>query len=138
MRELAALSVTFHTQLVKAAVKDAAKAIKDAKVTGTITVTGHTDSTASDSYNLDLSRRRAEPLGQGAQGFQRGPVFGREDVGQNGGAARDLGEEVDGGEGVGLAGSRPSGPTARADSSSGPTTSSTRPACGPTACRDCA
>lgn len=46
----------------KATVKDAAKAIKDAKVTGTITVTGHTDSTASDSYNLDLSRRRAESV----------------------------------------------------------------------------
>lgn len=38
---------------------------------------------------LELGRRD-----QGAQGFQRGPVFRREDVGQNVGAARDLGLAV--------------------------------------------
>lgn len=30
-----------------------------AGTSGTVTVTGHTDSTASDAYNLDLSNRRA-------------------------------------------------------------------------------
>ena len=39
-----------------------AKTIKDAKVTGTITITGHTDSTASDRYNLALSTRRAKAV----------------------------------------------------------------------------
>lgn len=37
----------------------AAKRITAAGTAGTIIVTGHTDNTASDAYNLDLSRRRA-------------------------------------------------------------------------------
>lgn len=40
-------------------IAEAAKQITAAGSTGTITVTGHTDSNAGEAYNLDLSKRRA-------------------------------------------------------------------------------
>lgn len=36
--------------------------IVDSEATGTVTVTGHTDSTGTHTYNLDLSRRRADAV----------------------------------------------------------------------------
>ena len=39
-----------------------AQEIVDRQPTGTVTVTGHTDSTGTDAYNLDLSQRRADAV----------------------------------------------------------------------------
>ena len=43
-------------------IEAAAERIKDADVSGTITVTGHTDSEGAGDYNQDLSERRAESV----------------------------------------------------------------------------
>lgn len=50
------------TSKAKQEIAAAAKAIKGADVSGTITVIGHTDSSGSDSHNQDLSERRAESV----------------------------------------------------------------------------
>lgn len=50
------------TGKAKKEIKAAAKTIKDAEVTGTITVTGHTDSDGAANYNQDLSERRAQSV----------------------------------------------------------------------------
>lgn len=47
------------TSKASAIIAEAAKQVTAAGSSGTITVTGHTDSNASDAYNLDLSKRRA-------------------------------------------------------------------------------
>ena len=47
------------TPTAKTVIAKTAQQIKNATTTGTITVTGHTDSTANDAYNLELSTRRA-------------------------------------------------------------------------------
>lgn len=44
------------------AVIDEAVVALQARAPGTVLVTGHTDSTASDAYNLDLSQRRADAV----------------------------------------------------------------------------
>ncbi len=41
---------------------DAAKKITDDGATGTLSITGHTDSDGSDSHNMDLSTRRAQAV----------------------------------------------------------------------------
>ncbi|MBR7742642.1 OmpA family protein [Phycicoccus sp. BSK3Z-2] len=52
------------TSRARSVIADAAEQIEAAGTSGTITVTGHTDSNASDSYNLDLSQRRARAVGR--------------------------------------------------------------------------
>lgn len=46
----------------KKEIRAAAGKIKDAKVKGTIKITGHTDSSGEEGYNKDLSERRAESV----------------------------------------------------------------------------
>ena len=50
------------TSKAKREITAAAKKIKEADASGTITVTGHTDSDGADDYNQDLSERRAESV----------------------------------------------------------------------------
>ncbi|NHA69453.1 OmpA family protein [Phycicoccus sp. CMS6Z-2] len=47
------------TSRARGVIAEAARQITAAGSSGSITVTGHTDSNASDAYNLDLSKRRA-------------------------------------------------------------------------------
>ncbi|GGL39868.1 hypothetical protein GCM10012283_22910 [Phycicoccus endophyticus] len=47
------------TSTAGSVIREAAAEITEAGTRGTITVTGHTDSNASEAYNLDLSKRRA-------------------------------------------------------------------------------
>lgn len=50
------------TGKAKKEITAAAKTIKDSGATGSISVTGHTDSSGGDSHNQDLSERRAESV----------------------------------------------------------------------------
>lgn len=50
------------TGKAKDEIETAADRIKDADVSGTVTVTGHTDSEGAEDYNQDLSERRAESV----------------------------------------------------------------------------
>lgn len=50
------------TGKAKKEIRTAATAVKDSGATGSIAVTGHTDSSGSDSHNQDLSERRAESV----------------------------------------------------------------------------
>lgn len=50
------------TSKAKQEIRAAAQEIEDAKATGEITITGHTDSDGADDHNQDLSERRAEAV----------------------------------------------------------------------------
>lgn len=50
------------TSKAKKEIQAAAETISNADVTGTITVTGHTDSDGAEDYNQDLSKRRAKSV----------------------------------------------------------------------------
>ncbi|NYF98257.1 OmpA family protein [Janibacter cremeus] len=52
------------TGRAKKEIKAAAKSVKEADVSGKITVTGHTDSSGAEDYNQDLSERRAQSVAE--------------------------------------------------------------------------